>query len=82
MYHIPEVEEFNFSQPDEWPKWQRRFECFHQASGINGKFEDSQVNALVCSMGDKADDILLSFRLFEGDQKKYETVTEPLTRNW
>ena len=77
-YHIPAVEKFDFSQPDEWPKWLRRFERFRQASGIDSKTEESQVNALVYSMGDKADDILLSFRLSEEDQRKYETVTEQL----
>ena len=78
-YHAPPVEKF-ISQPDEWPKWLRRFERFRQASGIDSKTEESQVNALVSSMGDKANDILLSFRLSEEDQRKYETVTEQFTK--
>ena len=78
--HIPTVEKFNFSQPDEWAKWLRRFERFYQASGIDSKSKESQVNALVYSMGNKTGDILLSFRLSEEDQKKYETVTEQFTK--
>ena len=73
---IPALETFNFSQPEEWPKWIRRFERFRQASGIASKTSVSQVNTLVYSMGDKADDILHSFNLSEDDLKKYETVKE------
>jgi len=64
-YQIPALEKFDFSQPEEWPKWIRRFERFRQASGIASKTEESQVNTLVYSMGDKADDILHSFHLSE-----------------
>lgn len=75
-YQIPALEKFDFSQPEEWPKWIRRFERFRQASGIASKTEESQVNTLVYSMGDKADDILHSFHLSEEDQKRYDTVKE------
>ena len=74
------MEKFNFSQPQDWPKWIRRFERFRQASGIASKSEESQVNTLVYSMGDKADDILQSFNLTEADQKKYSTVKDKFER--
>ena len=74
------MEKFNFSQPQDWPKWIRRFEHFRQASGIASKSEESQVNTLVYSMGDKADDILQSFNLTEADQKKYSTVKDKFER--
>ena len=70
------MEKFNFN----WPKWIRRFERFRQASGIASKSEESQVNTLVYSMGDKADDILQSFNLTEADQKKYSTVKDKFER--
>ena len=73
-YQIPTMEQFNFTQPDEWPQWIRRFERFRQASGISSKAEDKQVNTLIYTMGAKADDILQSFRLSADDEKKYETV--------
>ena len=75
-YQIPSMEKFNFSQPQDWPKWIRRFECFRKASGIASKSEEIQVNTLVYSMGDKADDILQSFNLTEADQNKYCTVKD------
>jgi len=45
-------------------------------SGIHRKAEDSQVNTLIYSMGDRADDILRSFRLTEAESKVYKTVKE------
>ena len=75
-YQIPPPEKFDFSHPEEWPKWIRWFERFRQASGLHGKGEESQVNTLVYTMGDQADDILVSFGLSADDQKKYSTVKE------
>ena len=62
--------------PDSWPKWIRRFERFCQAPGLQGKAEESQVNTLIYTMDDKADDLLSSFGLSDEDQKKYSTVKE------
>jgi hypothetical protein len=73
-YQIPVLESFNFAKPEEWPRWIRRFERFRQASGLNTKSEESQVNTLIYSMGEKADDIFHSFRLSEADGKKYQPV--------
>ena len=42
-YHISTMEQFNFSKPEEWPQWVKRFERFLQASGIAAKSEESQV---------------------------------------
>ena len=52
----------------------RRFERFRIASGLVEKAEEAQVNTLIYTMGDAADDILRSFRLSEADSKKYDTV--------
>ena len=75
-YQIAPPQRFNFSQPEEWPKWIRRFERFRQASGLNTKAQDSQVNTLVYAMGDEADDILTSLGLTDEQKKEYETVKD------
>ena len=67
-------ESFNFSQPQEWPKWSHCFERFRSATGLTEKAEEVQVNMLIYSMGDEADDILKSFKLSEEDAKKYSVV--------
>ena len=72
-YQISPPDRFDFSQPDEWPRWARRFERFCQASGLAEKAEESQVSTLVYAMGNKADDILGSMGLTDAE-KNYETV--------
>ncbi len=73
-FQVSSPERFDFSRPEEWPKWVRRFERFRYASGLSGKDEVNQIHTLVYSMGDEADDILSSFRLSDEDGKKYATV--------
>ena len=73
-YQVPPPECFNFSRPEEWMKWSRRFERFRKASGLNEKAQETQVNTLIYSMGDQADDILRSFALSEEERTQYSTV--------
>ncbi len=40
-------------------------ECFWKASWLVDKHEEAQVNTLICTMGDEADDILQSLNLNE-----------------
>lgn len=53
------------------------FECFRQASSLEDKSEEHQVNTKVYKMGDKADNILHSQCLTDEEKKKYETVKKP-----
>ena len=73
-YQVSPPEQFTFSRPQEWSKWIRRFERFRSASGLNDKPEEVQVNTLIYTMGDEADDILRSFTLTEEDARVYATV--------
>ena len=34
-FQIVALEYFNFSRPEEWPRWTWKFECFSQASGLH-----------------------------------------------
>ena len=61
-YNVPPPEKFSF-KPEEWSRWIRRFERFRLATGLEEKSSESQVNTLIYSMGDQADDIFLSFEL-------------------
>ena len=79
---MPPPKSFNFSKPEEWPKWFRRFQRFRQASGLTDKSEENQVNTLVYTMGDVADDILASFRLSDEEKKKYDTVVGRFERHF
>ena len=73
-YQVQPPDQFTFSRPDDWPKWARRFERFRTAE----KDGEVQVNMLLYTMVDEADDILRSFKLSEADQKDYDTVKPKL----
>ena len=75
-YQISAPEPFDCSKSEEWPRWIRRFERFRTASGLAEKSEESQVNTLIYSMGDVADDIVSSFKLTDDQLKEYNTVKE------
>ncbi len=72
-YQVTPPSKFSFKSVD-WPRWIRRFKCFRMATELDKKDEEKQVNALIYTMGDEADDILLSFNLSAEDLKRYETV--------
>ena len=72
-YQVTPPSKFSFKSVD-WPRWIRRFERFRMATELDNKDEEKQVNAHIYTMGDEADDILLSFNLSAEDLKRYETV--------
>ena len=74
-FQVTLPEKFSF-KPEEWCKWIRRFERFRVASVLNKRDEESQVNTLIYSIGDEADDILQSFDLNDADRKKYKSVKD------
>ena len=57
-YQVVPPDAFNFSHPSEWTKWIRRFERFRNASDLEEKSEEAQVNTLIYTMGAEADDII------------------------
>ena len=65
---------FSFKNPDEWPRWKRRFEQFRLASGLSTAAEDQQVSTLLYCMGEDAEDTLSSTGIMEDERKSYETV--------
>ena len=81
-YQVAPPESFTFSRPQEWPKWIRRFERFRSAAGLDQKEEAVQVNTLIYTIGDEADDILRSFKLSEEDKKKYSVVKDKFEKHF
>ena len=67
-YQVPPPEKFNF-KPEEWSLWIKRFERFRKATGLDRKDGESQVNTLIYSMGEEADDIVMSFGLTAEEAK-------------
>ena len=72
-YQVAPPESFNFKAED-WTKWIKRFERFRKATGLDEKKGENQVNTLIYSMGQQADDIFTSFALNHDESQDYDTV--------
>ncbi len=73
-FQIAPPKQFEFSQPDSWHVWIKRFERFRLASGLSEKDESTEIAALVYSMSSKAETVLASFTLTEDERKAYDSV--------
>ena len=67
-------EQFSFKNPDDWPRWKRRFEQFRCASGLAGEDELRQVSTLLYCLGEAADAVLTSTNISEEERKQYGQV--------
>lgn len=67
---------FDFNNANEWPKWIRRFERFRIASSLDKQSEEYQVNTLMYTLGDEAEDILSVLPLSSDQKKKYTDVKQ------
>ena len=65
---------FEFNNANEWPKWIRRFERFRIASSLDKQSQEYQVNTLMYTLGDEAEDILHVLPLSEDQKKSYDDV--------
>ena len=80
-FQVSTPDKFNF-KPEEWGRWIRRFERFRIASKLNEESEEAQVNTLIYSMGDEADDILAALKLITAERKSYKTVKGKLDKHF
>jgi hypothetical protein len=62
--------------PAEWPKWKTRFQRYRTASGLSEEPDDKQIDTLIYTLGDKADDIFASFNINDESVLTYEYVLD------
>ena len=67
-------ENFDFSKPDQWSKWKRRFEQFASASGLDKEEDARRISTLLYCLREEADDVLNSTNISAEDAKKYDKV--------
>ena len=70
--HPPEL--FNFKNPDDWPRWKRRFEQYCSAMGLAAEDDSRQVNTWLYCMGEEENDVLTSSGIFSDARQKYNFV--------
>lgn len=62
QFQVSPPDKFTFKAED-WTKWIKRFDRFRIASGLETQADENQVNALIYTMGEEAEDILVSLHL-------------------
>ena len=67
-------EPFNFRNPDDWPRWKRRFEQFRVASGLAGTDAVQQISTLLYCIGEEAEAVLTSTNITAEERGQYDTV--------
>ena len=65
---------FDFKAPDDWPRWRRRYEQFHVASGLMDADEKQQVSTLLYCVGEEAESVLSSTGVTADERKQYAAV--------
>ncbi|UYV66553.1 hypothetical protein LAZ67_4002055 [Cordylochernes scorpioides] len=74
---LASTETFDFSTPNEWPKWRKRFERYLVVSGMKKKEEADKIDLFMYLMGDRADDI---FRTFKFEKKEEATKIDSVLK--
>ncbi|UYV62131.1 hypothetical protein LAZ67_1007944 [Cordylochernes scorpioides] len=77
MAQIQPPETFDFSTPNEWPKWRKRFERYLVVSGMKKKEEADKIDLFMYLMGDRADDI---FRTFKFEKQEEATKIDSVLK--
>lgn len=54
-------DQLDFTKPDSWPMWRRRFDRYRSATALNGKPGQVQVDTLIYTMGPEAEALFDSF---------------------
>ncbi|KAL3183903.1 hypothetical protein MRX96_033004 [Rhipicephalus microplus] len=67
---------FNVSSPYECLKWKHRFERLQTFSGLCVKPEQHQVDTLLCTIGEQAEEIYTTSTLPKENSKKFDAIME------
>ena len=73
-FQIAPPEPFDFTVPENWLSWSRRFDRFREVSGLEMKDDGIQISTLVYAMGSKAEEILAAFTLTKTQREDYSQV--------
>ena len=67
---------FDFRNPDDWPRWKRRFEQYRATAGLTAESEGKQVNNLLYCLGEEAEAVLNSTNANADDKAEYDKVVK------
>jgi len=67
---------FDFTNPSGWGEWIRRYSRYHNVTKMSKEADDLQIDSLLYTMGEAAEDIFIQLPLTNDDRKKYDKVKE------
>nr|XP_061781453.1 uncharacterized protein LOC133572629 [Nerophis lumbriciformis] len=73
-FQVSPPEKFDCGDGKKWPRWNKRFERYRVASGLDKKGDAFQVNTLMYFMGEDAEDILDASPLTLDQKQNYAAV--------
>ena len=65
---------FNFRNPDDWPRWKRRFQQFREASGLSEAAALKQTSTFLYCLGEEAEAVLSSTNATAEERADYDSV--------
>ena len=65
---------FNFRNPDDWPRWKRRFQQFREASGLSEAAAPKQISTFLYCLGEEAEAVLSSTNATAEERRVYDRV--------
>jgi len=73
------IDKYSF-KPEHWAQWIKKFNRYRCATNLDQVEEEKQVNFLIISMGDKAENVLIAAGISQEDEKTYNTVVDKLNK--
>ena len=67
---------FNFRKPNDWSRWEKRFEQYRLASELDKESASRQISTLLYCLGEEAEAVLDSTDATDDEKAVYKTVIE------
>ena len=71
-------QKFDFTRPNEWPKWRQSYQRFHSCTEMKKKDGTVQVDSLLYAMGPEAETIVAQLALTADESKNFDAVITKL----
>lgn len=63
---------FDFRNPDDWPRWRRRFQQFREASALSDESATKQISTFLYCLGEEAESVLASTNATAEDRRDFD----------
>ena len=72
MAYIQPPDPFDFRNPDDWPRWRRRYQQFCEAYGLSDESASKQISTFLYCLGEEAESVLASMNATAEDRRDFD----------